>query len=131
LTFKKSFQPRIISTKSTKSHAMPRQRSKKLSSSRKTEEKLAPELEREEEESSSENESVELEKDEEELELDRLVLGDAGAFRVQLGRDIDMEEDLDRESDEAIEKDLEVEVGLEHLDDAEVSDTSPIFQSSR
>jgi hypothetical protein len=110
---------------------MPRQRSKKLSSSRKTEEKLAPELEREEEESSSENESVELEKDEEELELDKLVLGDAGAFRAQLGRDIDMEEDLDREGDEAIEKDLEVEVGLEHLDDAEVSDTSPIFQSSR
>jgi hypothetical protein len=130
LRFKKSFKPKIISTKSTKSHTMPRQRSKKLSSSRKTEEKLVTELERQEEESSSENESVELEKDEEELELDRLVLGDAGAFRAQLGRDMDMEEDSDREDDESAEKDLEAEVGLEHLDDADVSNTLPILQSS-
>jgi hypothetical protein len=50
---------------------MPRQRSKRLSSGRKAEDKLAPELEREEEEDSSKDESVELEKDEEELELDK------------------------------------------------------------
>jgi hypothetical protein len=104
---------------------MPRQRSKKLSSGRKTEEKLAPELEIEEEEESSEDESVELEKDEEELELDRLVLGDAGAFRAQLGRDVGMEEDSDWEDDEAAAKESEAEAGLEHLDDADVRNTPP------
>jgi U3 small nucleolar RNA-associated protein 18 len=101
---------------------MPRQRSKKLSSSHKAEKKLAPELEREENEGSSGEESVELEKDSEEEELDRLVLGDAGAFKAQLGRDRAMEEDSNQDG-EGIEKDLEVEAGLEHLDDADVRNT--------
>ena len=102
---------------------MPRQRSKKLSSSHKTENKPIPELQRHEDEQESDNESLGiLDKDEDEEELDRLVLGDGAGFMAQLGREMDVGEDGDADSGEGIsEEDESGEDGLEGVDDADVN----------
>jgi hypothetical protein len=107
---------------------MPRQRSRKLSASRQSEqtstpEKSAPEPDHEDF-SDSENESPPIsEKDEDEDKLERLVLGDGGAFKAQLS----MQMDQDSEDDSGMaEDDLEAEVGLENVDDADVSTPLPM-----
>lgn len=114
---------------------MPRQRSKKISErrktgkastlelqskNRKTAQDNSPEPEWEEERSGSEEESEDFrEKDEEEEELDRLVLGDAGGFRAQLGEGMDL--DFEEGSDgEGMAKGEEEDGGLEGVDDADV-----------
>lgn len=101
---------------------MPRQRSKKLSASRKTAGEPKSELNREEEQSDSDNGSLEmLEKDEDEEELDRLVLGNGPGFKAQLGQDMDWDQESDSEKGgEAREGDIEADTGLEGVDDADV-----------
>ena len=108
---------------------MPRQRSKKIYESRLKQQRIvsepAPELEPHGEESASENESVELDKDEEEEELDRIVLGDGDAFKAQLGYNMNMSSGEESGDGDAVGKeDLEADVGLEHVDDADV--TTPL-----
>jgi U3 small nucleolar RNA-associated protein 18 len=104
---------------------MPRQRSKKISSSRVAEEKTARKEVWDSEPEYSDNASLDIsEKDEDEEELERLVLGDGATFKVQLGMDMDLDkEDLEGNGRE---EDLEAEVGLENVDDADVS-TPPYF----
>jgi U3 small nucleolar RNA-associated protein 18 len=98
---------------------MPRQRSKKLSTSRETAQSHVPEPERSNDQSDSDNDS--LEKDEEEEELDRLVLGNGAAFKVQLGQNMDVDIKDDSENGAPLEEEeSEAEVGLENVDDAEV-----------
>lgn len=101
---------------------MPRQRSKKLSSSRKAENESVPELQRHEDEQESDIESLGiLDKDSDEEELDRLVLGDGAGFMAQLGRDMDVDEDEDAGSGEGMsEEDERGDGGLEGVDDADV-----------
>jgi U3 small nucleolar RNA-associated protein 18 len=104
---------------------MPRQRSKKISSSRVAEEKTARKEVWDSEPEYSDNASLDIsEKDEDEEELERLVLGDGATFKAQLGMDMDLDkEDLEGNGRE---EDLEAEVGLENVDDADVS-TPPYF----
>lgn len=99
---------------------MPRQRSKKLSSSRVADEKPEPKVEWGSEPEDSDNASLDIsEKDEDEEELERLVLGDGATFKAQLSTDMDVdEEDLEGNG---TEEDLEAEVGLENVDDADAS----------
>jgi U3 small nucleolar RNA-associated protein 18 len=98
---------------------MPRQRSKKLTASRQTEDGSAPERE---ERNDTDNDSTGLlEKDEEEEELARLVLGDGLGFKAQLGQQMDLDIDGGSEEEESmVEEDSEGEARLENIDDAEV-----------
>jgi U3 small nucleolar RNA-associated protein 18 len=98
---------------------MPRQRSKKLSASRQTEDSSAAERE---ERSDIDNDSTGLlEKDEEEEELARLVLGDGLGFKAQLAQQMDLDMDGGSEEEEGmVEEDSEGEDRLENIDDAEV-----------
>jgi U3 small nucleolar RNA-associated protein 18 len=98
---------------------MPRQRSKKLTASRQTEDGSATERE---ERSDTDNDSTGLlEKDEEEEELARLVLGDGLGFKAQLGQQMDLDIDGGSEEEESmVEEDSEGEARLENIDDAEV-----------
>jgi U3 small nucleolar RNA-associated protein 18 len=99
---------------------MSRQRSKKLSNSRKAEEQSIPELQRHESEEQSHNESLEmLEKDSDEEELDRLVLGDDAGFMAQLGGDMDIDEE-ESEEGEGAAGESDAGEGLEGIDDADV-----------
>jgi U3 small nucleolar RNA-associated protein 18 len=109
-----SRRPKVV-----KAYAMPRQRSKKLTASRQTENSSAPERE---ERSDTENDSTGLlEKDEEEEELARLVLGDGLGFKAQLGQQMDLAMDGGSEEEESmVEEDSEGEARLENIDDAEV-----------
>lgn len=105
---------------------MPRQRSKKLSLGRESAEasteNSAQTFETESLHSESDNDSDEImDKDEEEEELDRLVLGDGGAFKAQLlqgaahdGKDDSYSDAGPSGEDEAAEGDLE------DVDDADV-----------
>ncbi|EHL02665.1 putative U3 small nucleolar RNA-associated protein 18 [Glarea lozoyensis 74030] len=102
---------------------MTRQRSKKLSESRKAENisRNATTLDSDQEsahsESESENPSI-ASKDDEEEELDRLVLGDGAGFKAQLAYDFNAGRN---ESDgEVAEEDEEAEEGLENVDDADL-----------
>ena len=108
---------------------MPRQRSKKLSSSRKTGREILPELQRHEDEQESDNESLGmLDKDSDEEELDRLVLGDGAGFMAQLERDMNVDEKKDEEDGERVSDDEEEgEGGLEGVDDADVKIPSNFF----
>jgi hypothetical protein len=105
---------------------MPRQRSKKLSATRKAETanvaKNPSENVQHEEDIESDNESVDiLEKDAEEEELDRLVLGGGFGFKAQYNRDAGMPDAVsENEEDEDVDQDSEGEAGLEGLDDADV-----------
>ncbi|CAG8974251.1 hypothetical protein HYALB_00009740 [Hymenoscyphus albidus] len=104
---------------------MPRQRSKKLSLGKKSAdrhaENSAQAFEKESFRSGSDNDSDEImDKDEEEEELDRLVLGDGGAFKAQLlqsashgGNDSDSDVGPSGEDEAA-------EGGLEDVDDADL-----------
>lgn len=109
-----SRRPKVV-----KAYAMPRQRSKKLTASRQTEDSSVPERE---ERSDTENDSTGLlEKDEEEEELARLVLGDGLGFKAQLGQQMDLAMDGGSEEEESmVEEDSEGEARLENIDDAEV-----------
>jgi hypothetical protein len=111
---------------------MPRQRSKKLSASRKSVQDSAPEPDHEEEPEISDNESLDiLDKDAEEEELERLVFGDGSTFKAQLGQemDVDYEEGSDY-SRKSQDEDAEGDGGLGEVDDAEVR-TTPLFQTLR
>jgi hypothetical protein len=117
----------------TATYEMPRQRSKKLSASRKTvqqpvsEQPHVSELERERDQSESENDSLDiLEKDSDEEELDRLVLGDQGEFSAQLGNDMDLNQAEGFEESGAGEEDGDEEGGLENVDDADVRDSTTL-----
>ena len=94
---------------------MPRQRSKKLSETRKAVQQPTPPTQ-------DDRESVNLlEKDDDELELDRLVLGDGAGFLAEL--DHEEEEGHDEVSEAALEAELglkDEEENLENVDDAEV-----------
>lgn len=104
---------------------MPRQRSKKLSSSRKDEEQSIPELQRPEVEDESDNESLGmLEKDSDEEELDRLVLGDDAGFMAQLGGDMEIDEDESEDSTGVVEETGDEEDGLEGVNDEDVRITT-------
>jgi U3 small nucleolar RNA-associated protein 18 len=112
---------------------MPRQRSKKLSESRKAEDisRKATALDSDHEsvhsESESENPSI-ASKDDEEEELDRLVLGDGAGFKAQLAYDYSAgHNEGDGEVDE---EDEEAEGGLENVDDADVRKTPPFVTTS-
>lgn len=105
---------------------MPRQRSKKLSLSKKSAEgqteKSSRTFETESLHSESDHDSDEImDKDEEEEELDRLVLGDGGAFKAQLlqGEAHDGQSDSDSDAGPSGE-DEEAEGDLENVDDADV-----------
>ena len=101
---------------------MPRQRSKKLVSGHKDAAKPSPNLQAREELSESEYESSEIgEKDADEDELDRLVLGDSTGFLERLGQSMNVDSEGDSDVEGRAEKDLEAEVGLEGVDDADVS----------
>jgi U3 small nucleolar RNA-associated protein 18 len=102
---------------------MPRQRSKKLSISRQTEQSSALELRPNEDQSDSDNDSPGMwEKDEEEEELERLVLGDGAGFKAQLGQHMDLDgEDGSEFAEGLVEEGSGAEAGLEDVDDAEVS----------
>jgi U3 small nucleolar RNA-associated protein 18 len=108
---------------------MPRQRSKRLTESRKNGTDLrqvhVPESDHESVHSQSVDESVDIEaKDDEEEELDRLVLGDGAGFKAQLGNDFNVGyKDRILQDEESIEEDEEAEGGLENVDDADVSKT--------
>ncbi len=106
---------------------MPRQRSKKLSASRKTEQADGSGFETQKEQIDSENESIEAnEKDEEEEELDRLVLGDGTNFRAQLRQHMDLDSEGEpEEGDQADEEEPEVDGSLENVDDSDVRITPP------
>lgn len=103
---------------------MPRQRSKRLSETRKSLQKPNPPAQDEREQDDGDNESVDvMEKDEDEHELERLVLGDEAGFMAQLDH-----EGTEDENEDLEEAGLEAEVGLdgveqnlEVVDDAEVS----------
>ncbi|KAE8449383.1 hypothetical protein EG329_008284 [Mollisiaceae sp. DMI_Dod_QoI] len=101
---------------------MPRQRSKKLSASRKVETDVSADVAIDEDQSESDNESVNiLEKDAEEEELDKLVLGDGFGFKAQLGKDTEMQYGgSEDEEDDAVDQDSEGEPGLEDVDDADL-----------
>ncbi|KUJ18635.1 WD40 repeat-like protein [Mollisia scopiformis] len=105
---------------------MPRQRSKKLSDSRKAKTGIAADITKENTQthgdSESDNESLEIfDKDAEEEELDRLVLGDGFGFKTQYGADTEMQygEAVDEDED-VVERDSEGEAGLEDVDDADL-----------
>jgi U3 small nucleolar RNA-associated protein 18 len=108
---------------------MPQPRSKKGSSSRKTEEDTAPELEEREFGQESDDESLDLrEKDSDEEELDRLVLGDGAGFMAQLGVDMDVDEEDDIENGDAHSREEEEgEAALEGVDDADVRMVSNVL----
>jgi len=111
---------------------MPRQRSIKLSASRKTAQDSVPEPNQEKDPEISDNESLDIhEKDAEEEELERLVFGDGSTFKVQLGqgKDVDYEEDSDGSKDSQ-GADAEGDGGLGEVDDADVR-TTPPFQALR
>lgn len=105
---------------------MPRQRSKKLSASRKAESSTVADFSKDEAQhqgdSDSDNGSEILDKDAEEEELDRLVLGDGFGFKAILDKDTNMQdgESEDGEND-SVDQDSEGEAGLEGVDDADVS----------
>ncbi|KAF8848924.1 WD40 repeat-like protein [Acephala macrosclerotiorum] len=101
---------------------MPRQRSKKISASRRAESSTVAEVPVEEEPNDSDNESLDiLEKDAEEEELDRLVLGDGFGFKAQWGNDTEMQDGEPKgEGDDAVDQDSEGEAGLEGVDDADL-----------
>jgi U3 small nucleolar RNA-associated protein 18 len=105
---------------------MARQRSKRLTESRKSgvdlREVHSPESDHESVDSQSEGESVDIAaKDDEEEELDRLVLGDGATFKAQLGNDFSGGYERGTlEDKEVIEDDEEAEGGLENVDDADV-----------
>ncbi len=108
---------------------MARQRSKRLSESRKSADKPTKLRGREEDASDSDNESADfMEKDKEEEELDRLVLGGGVDFKAQVsqGMDIDSEEESAREDEGAEAEDA----GLENVDDADVS-TPPFITRTK
>jgi U3 small nucleolar RNA-associated protein 18 len=103
---------------------MPRQRSKKLSASRKTVQDSMPQVDHEDEQSGSDNENLEIsEKDAEEEELDRLVLGDGSTFMTQLGRGVDVDYEEDSDGAGGLEDENEGEEGLKGVDDADVRTT--------
>ncbi|KAF4624737.1 hypothetical protein G7Y89_g13433 [Cudoniella acicularis] len=119
---------------------MPRQRSKKLTASRKSAEISNPNPEQDaahdREPSESDDESLEdLEEDEEEEELARLVLGDGAAFKAQLGQAMDLDggDEFNGLEESAVE-DQEAEGGLENVDDADLffldSESSAIEQGA-
>lgn len=110
--------------KSFYNYTMPRQRSKKLSESRKTKHGDATELQRSEDEQESENERLGmLEKDSDEDELDRLVLGDGAGFMAKLGQEMNLDANEDDKREEgASDEDGEGREGLEGVDDADVKD---------
>ncbi|TVY41873.1 putative U3 small nucleolar RNA-associated protein [Lachnellula subtilissima] len=100
---------------------MPRQRSKKLSASRKTVPESAPAIHHEDEQSGSDNEDLEiLEKDAQEEELDKLVLGDGSAFMAQIGGGMDMDSEDGSDVAEGLEDENDGEGGLEGVDDADL-----------
>jgi hypothetical protein len=104
---------------------MPRQRSKKLSDSRKSIQKPILDI-KEKLQDLSDDDVDSVGKDEEEEELDRLVLGDGIGFKAQLqGAEVDSAEE--EPEDEIIEGQENEEVGLEGVDDADVS--TPLFQA--
>ncbi|KAK6581882.1 hypothetical protein PZA11_005579 [Diplocarpon coronariae] len=103
---------------------MPRQRSRKLTADRKTENVSAPEIERSQGEGNSENgnesdvESLEsVPKDDDEEELDRLVFGDGAGFQQMLGQSMEAEPENSDEQDSAQDGE---DGGLEHVDDADL-----------
>lgn len=100
---------------------MPRQRSKKLTESRKATQQPASSAQDNLEQENSDNESFDaMDKDEDEEELDRLVLGDGAEFKTQIAEDASgMDED---ESEAELETGgvIELEASLEDVDDAEV-----------
>ena len=107
---------------------MPRQRSKKLSTTLKVADELASGLAGEEGQSDGDHDDLEmLEKDEDEEELDRLVLGDDAGFKAKLGQDMEWDDKSEPESGEGSgREDLEADTGLEGVDDADVRRTSNI-----
>lgn len=120
----------------SKQPTMPRQRSKKLTATRKAEfdnvAKIPSENVHQEEENQSDNESIGiLEKDAEEEELDRLVLGGGFGFNAHFSGDTEM---LDAVSDDgenkAVDQDSEGEAGLEGIDDADVK-CPPKYECSK
>lgn len=103
---------------------MPRQRSKKITASRETEQKPVPELERVREQYESENDSEDIrEKDSDEEELDRLVFGDETEFHAHLGDGMDVDKAEGSEGSEPEEEDREDGNELENVNDADVSQT--------
>jgi len=110
---------------------MPRQRSKKLSASRKTVQEPVPAIHNEDEQFGSDNEDLEiLEKDAQEEELDKLVLGDGSAFMAQLGGGMDVDSEEGSDVAEELEDENDGEGGLEGVDDADVRTTPPFVHLS-
>jgi len=100
---------------------MARQRSKKLSESRKATQQPAPVALDDAEEDFSDNDSSEPESEADDAELDRLVLG-GGDFMTELSREVDIEGSSGGEED--LEEELGLggeDEGLEGVDDADVS----------
>lgn len=105
---------------------MPRQRSKKLTASRKTAEKPLPDPVSDDSQSESEHESLEIsDQDEEEEDLARLVLGDGATFKDQLAQDMDIDGGENSDDHETSGEAEEGEEGLEGIDDADVRITPP------
>lgn len=99
---------------------MSRQQTKTISRSREAPRSPVHSVDSGDEESGSENEGSDImEKDEDEEELDRLVLGDSAGFLERLGGHMDLEEEGNLDGGE--EADLEADVGLEGVDDADVT----------
>jgi U3 small nucleolar RNA-associated protein 18 len=100
---------------------MPRQRSKKTSASRITEQAVAQESASEEEQSENDNDSPDImEKDSDEEELDRLVLGDGARFKAQLGMGMDVDQgEYSKDKDSLVEA-QDGEAEFENVDDADV-----------
>jgi U3 small nucleolar RNA-associated protein 18 len=99
---------------------MPRQRSREASATRQNDKALASERD---DEMDSDNDSLGmLEEDEEEAELARLVLGDMVGFKARLGQRMDLGmDDGSEDGNKVASEDSEGEVGLENVDDAEVT----------
>lgn len=108
---------------------MPRQRSKKLSSSRTAAPPAraqAQEIDYDENESDfgsgDESQDLEvLEKDAEEDEFERLVLGDAAGWKSEMGKEMDVDVDESQSEGDDVQGDNGEGVGLEGMDDADVS----------
>ncbi|KAH6675761.1 WD40-repeat-containing domain protein [Halenospora varia] len=100
---------------------MPRQRSKKMTASRKTAEKPLPDPVSDDSQSESEHESLEIsDQDEEEEDLARLVLGDGATFKDQLAQDMDIDGGENSDDHETSGEAEEGEEGLEGIDDADL-----------
>lgn len=101
---------------------MPQQTISKPRQRRKSAAKPVEVVEYQDDKSGSDSEESEIMgKDQDEEDLDRMVLGDSAGFLDRLGNaDFDNDED-EEEGSGKDEADLEADVGLEGVDDADVS----------